>query len=184
MLFFKQKQFDEIPDKLFATASLCVSDLFNLLEPKNEKLIVFETIVYIAFRIDLAMVKAHLHDAQRAELLKAIWFRVGNYYSDLAKDVEIHEALNDRMDQYGIIVRESSSDEIWQRLHETLKQLLFHASQRECLFKWRMGVGPILIVDIREEIALQTLLTDLEIGKIIPFEADCNKIFAAMAPKW
>lgn len=182
-MFFKQKKFNQIPDKLFSTASACSLDLANLIEPKNGKLIVFEIIVYIVSRIDSAMVRNHLHDAQRTELLKAIWLRVGDYCYDLSEDIEIHEALNDRMDQYGGIYRESSGTEIWKRLHEMLKQLLFHAAQNERLFKWRMGSDPILLADIREEIALQTLLSDLEIRKIIPFEADCNKIFNAMSTK-
>lgn len=182
-MFFKQKKFNQIPDKLFSTASVCSLDLINFLEPKNDKLLVFEIIVYIVSRIDLAMVRNQLQDPLRTELLKSIWLKVDADYSDLAEDIGIHEAINDRMDQYGEIYRSSTGTDIWKRLHAVLLQLIYHAEKSKCLFIWRKGHNPFILAGLTEEMALQTLLFKLEKKRIIPFEADCSNIFNEMSIK-
>ena len=182
-MFFKQKKFNQIPDKLFSTASVCSLDLINFLKPKNDKLIVFEIIVYIVSRIDLAMVRNQLQDPLRTELLKSIWLKVNADYSDLAEDIEIHEAINDRMYQYGEIYRSSAGTDILKRLHAVLLQLIYHAGKNKCLFIWRKEHNTFILAGLTEEIALQNLLSELEIKKIIPFEADCNKISREMSTK-
>jgi len=179
-MFFKKRKLYKIGDRLFSTALMCSADLNKILKPKSNKMILFEIIVYIVFRLDLAMVKNHLNDMYRTELLKIIGHKIGDYFYDLVKDVEIHEAINGRMNQYARIMRTSSSQNILEGLHELLTQLLFHAAQSECLFNWRKGSDPLHLTGITEDIALKILLGDIEVNNIIPLEVDCNKIFNAM----
>lgn len=175
----KRKKFNKIPEKIFSTALSCSTDLIKFLQPKIDELVLFEMIVYITSRIDLSMVRYHLNDMLRSELLEYVWMTVDSNFSGIVKEISITDAINDRLDQYGSIYRTSSGTEVWRKLHDILRQLLFHAAQNDHIFKWRMGHDPLLL-GLLEGLELQTLLTELETKRIIPFEADCNRIFKSV----
>ncbi len=175
-----QNRFIKIHDKIFSIALACCLEIREALSPKNEKLILFEIFLYILCRLDVAMVRNGLQGELRLELMRPVWRGMDAFFSDCIDEISIGEAFDDRMDQYAEIRREKSGGEAITVLHYLLIQLLLHAEQNYYIFKWRMFRDP-LDNRLLLYVALTDILTELEINKIIPFEAECSEIFKSIS---